>query len=68
MFELGEALAPWIASFAATETVVGGSMARSWDVLHVGFERGVRTVAGCVQVAASRLLDDAPLIGAAVSV
>jgi glucokinase len=68
MFELGEALAPWIASFGATETVVGGSMARSWDVLHAGFERGVRTVAGSVQVAASRLLDDAPLIGAAVSV
>jgi glucokinase len=66
MFELGEALRPWIARFKASETVIGGSMARSWDVLGGAFERGVRSRTGTVGVRASRLFDDAPLIGAAL--
>jgi glucokinase len=66
MFELGEALAPSIVSFRATEIVVGGSMARSWDVLGPAFERGIkRENTATISVRASRLFDDAPLIGAA---
>ncbi|WP_022899029.1 ROK family protein [Humibacter albus] len=67
MFELGTALAPWIARFGATETVVGGSMARSWDVLGGPFARAVQDVtAETVNIRASTLFDDAPLIGSAM--
>lgn len=66
MVELGEALAPWIESFRATEVAVGGSMARSWDVLGPAFEGAIRRHNGAgVVVRPSRLFDDAPLIGAA---
>jgi glucokinase len=67
MFELGEVLAPWTRSFRATEVVVGGSMARSWDILGPAFVLGV-TGQGMTPpvIWPSRLLDDAPLIGAAV--
>jgi glucokinase len=67
MVELGGVLAPWVESFGATEVVVGGSMARSWDVLGAGFIRGITLDATApVAVRPSGLLDDAPLIGAAV--
>jgi len=67
MFELGGVLAPWVDSFHATELVVGGSMARSWDVLGTAFVRGITSsTAARVAVRASALLDDAPLVGAAV--
>ncbi|WP_460570555.1 ROK family protein [Humibacter soli] len=69
MFELGEALGPWVVRFRASEVVVGGSMARSWDVLGPAFERGLASTdvrTDRVTVRASRLFDDAPLIGAAV--
>lgn len=67
MFELGEALGPWLARFGATETVVGGSMARSWDILGAAFERGATGHGGePIRVRAARLFDDAPLVGAAV--
>lgn len=67
MFELGEAIRPWIVRFRASETIVGGSMARSWDILGPAFERGLNAeVATATSVRASRLFDDAPLIGAAV--
>jgi glucokinase len=67
MFELGDALLPSIKKFRATELVVGGSMARSWDVLGPAFGRGItRDHAVSVSVQSSKLFDDAPLIGAAV--
>ncbi|MCU1526926.1 MAG: hypothetical protein JWP75_689 [Frondihabitans sp.] len=66
MVDLGCALAPWFARFLAREVVVGGSMARSWDVLGPAFERGVENATSMpVRIRPSRLFDDAPLIGAA---
>ena len=67
MLQLGEVLAPWTRRFQATEVVVGGSMARSWDVLGPAFVRGIAGQdAAPPAVRSSLLLDDAPLIGAAV--
>ena len=66
MVQLGGVLAPWVDSFRATEVVVGGSMARSWDILGAAFSRGL-AIGGhsTVAVHPSKLLDDAPLVGAA---
>jgi glucokinase len=67
MFDLGAALRPCVVRFQASELVIGGSMARSWDVLGASFERGVRQdMALPLSVRPSHLFDDAPLIGAAM--
>jgi glucokinase len=69
MDELGQALAPWVQRFGATEVVVGGSMSRSWDVLGPALTRGIVRggyAPAPVAVRASILFDDAPLIGAAM--
>lgn len=69
LFELGAALAPWLAAFEATVLVVGGSMSRSWDLLEPPFRAGIEgarpELAASLTLAASPLLDDAPLLGAA---
>jgi glucokinase len=68
MRALGEAIAPWVESFAATVVVVGGSIARSWDVLGPPFGAGLRSAGPSladIPVRAAHLPDDAPLIGAA---
>jgi glucokinase len=44
--------------------VVGGSISQSWDLIQPPLERGLG--ATTVQTARSELLDDAPLIGAAL--
>jgi len=58
---LGRALAPWIASFDPEAIVVGGSIARSWDLLAplLGAAFPGR------EVRPALLGDDAPLLGAA---
>ena len=67
MSGLGTALAPWIARFDASEIVVGGSMARSWDVFGAALAGAVVAGVGeSVTVRPTRLFDDAPLIGAAL--
>jgi glucokinase len=38
---LGEALAPWVASFGAQVVVVGGAMVRSWDLIAAPLRRGL---------------------------
>lgn len=43
MTVLGDTLAPWLARFAAERLVVGGSIARSWDVLGPWFTAVVET-------------------------
>ena len=51
---------PWVRSFAAERVVVGGSIARAWDI----FAGPLRGLGPGVAVPADRL-DDAPLLGAA---
>ncbi|MEV5607287.1 ROK family protein [Streptomyces sp. NPDC052225] len=63
---LGQALAPHIARFEATAVIIGGSMARSWDLIHPAFTRGLSQAAGpAVPVLPARQSAEAPLIGAA---
>lgn len=65
MRHLGAFVAPLIESFGATILVVGGSISQSWDLI----EQPLRDGLGAAQVviARSELLDDAPLIGAALA-
>lgn len=58
---LGRALAPWLRSFEPEVIVVGGSIARSWDVLEPLLEQAF---AGR-RLRAATLGEDAALIGAA---
>ena len=71
MSALGGALRPWVDRFGATRVVVGGSIARSWDViaapLHAGITRDGRTTARDPQLVPAALGSRAPLVGAAVA-
>lgn len=40
---LGLALSPWLSRFGATALVVGGSMGRSWDLVHPPLTAGIRS-------------------------
>jgi glucokinase len=60
---LGRALGGPIRDFGADLVVVGGSMARSWDLFEAWFAAGAGAHAPLVRVALHP--DDAPLIGAA---
>ncbi|WP_369211271.1 ROK family protein [Streptomyces flavofungini] len=63
---LGRALAPWITRFEATAVVLGGSMARSWDLVHPALGTGLTSVGGLdVPVVPARWPEEAPLLGAA---
>ncbi|PPS90677.1 ROK family protein [Streptomyces sp. MH60] len=63
---LGQALAPWIDRFAATAVVIGGSMARSWDLIHPALTTGLASADGPdVPVRPARQPEEAPLLGAA---
>jgi glucokinase len=66
---LGRALAPWIDAFDAGVLVAGGSISRSWDLLEAAFRAGIAAAypgrAASLELRASHLLDDAPLLGAA---
>jgi glucokinase len=64
---LGLALAPWIDRFDATAVVVGGSMARSWDLIHPALTAGLASAGGPddVPVRPARNPEEAPLTGAA---
>jgi len=76
MRALGAALAPWVAGFGASRLVVGGSIARSWDVIGPPLRRGLGEPApggaagagpaGDVVVVPAVLGARAPLTGAAV--
>lgn len=60
--DLGAFLRPWVAAFAPSCLVVGGSIARSWDLL----ERGLGSLAADVAVLTpAEHIDDAALLGAA---
>jgi glucokinase len=63
---LAELLAPWLARFEATCLVVGGSIARSWDVFGTRVRAGLESVECLRAVDAAEYLEDAPLLGAAL--
>jgi glucokinase len=62
-------IAPWLKRFGAAVLVVGGSIARSWDLVAAPLEAGIRhsgpAVAGELLVVPAELPERAPLIGAA---
>ncbi|WP_330175981.1 ROK family protein [Streptomyces sp. NBC_01498] len=63
---LGQALAPWIERFEATAVVIGGSMARSWDLIQPALSSGLLLSGGTTaRVLPAGQPADAPLIGAA---
>lgn len=64
MEHLGRFVAPFIADFGATVFVVGGSISQSWDLIEPPLRRGLGELK--VETARSALLDDAPLLGAAL--
>jgi glucokinase len=61
---LGRFVAPFIADFGAAVFVVGGSISQSWDLIEPPLRRGLGDLE--VMTARSELLDDAPLVGAAL--
>jgi glucokinase len=64
----GEALGPCLDGFGAEVLVVGGSIARSWDVVADPIRAGMRRHAAAldaVTVTRAAHLADAPLLGAA---
>lgn len=62
---LAEFLTPWLRAFGPTCLVVGGSIARSWDLLEGGLRTGLEVHEWLGTVRAAEWLDDAPLLGAA---
>jgi glucokinase len=60
--DLAEFLRPWLAAFDPSCLVVGGSIARSWELLRGGLEPLEAEVA---VVTPAEHIDDAPLLGAA---
>ncbi|WIE64342.1 ROK family protein [Curtobacterium sp. MCLR17_036] len=66
---LGTALRPWVERFAADRVVVGGSIARSWDVVGGPLRDTIApdTRADDGPVVAALLGTRAPLVGAAVA-
>jgi glucokinase len=59
--DLAEFLEPSLAGFRPTCVVVGGSIARAWDLIGAVLEQALPQVA----VGAAASIDDAPLLGAA---
>jgi glucokinase len=60
--DLADFLRPWLAAFAPSCLVIGGSIARAWDLLHGGLD-SLRT--DVAVLAPAEQIDDAPLLGAA---
>ncbi|MEU6457038.1 ROK family protein [Streptomyces sp. NPDC047065] len=63
---LGRALAPWTDRFEATAVIIGGSVARSWGLIHPALTAGLASAGGRrVPVLPARRTEEAPLLGAA---
>jgi len=62
---LGEFLLPSLQAFEPGCLVVGGSIARSWELIRTGLLAELRRVDSLETVTAAEYLDDAPLLGAA---
>ena len=59
------AIAPWLRSFGADLVVVGGSIARSWDLVGPSLAEGFDAAGALVTVVPAAHPDDAALFGAA---
>ena len=62
---LGEFLDPWIARFAPTAVVFGGSITRAWDLFADTFRESSYAASRLDRCAPAERLDAAPLLGAA---
>lgn len=62
---LGEFLAPWVERFAPTCVVLGGSIARSWDLWAEDFHAACPPATDLDYCGVAEHLDEAPLLGAA---
>jgi glucokinase len=62
--DLGEFLVPALEAFAPTCLVVGGSIARAWELMEPALEQRLTAFRPLVLARAARI-DDAPLLGAA---
>jgi glucokinase len=62
---LGEFLTPWLRRFEPSCLVVGGSIARSWELFEESLRAELEPLASLETITAAAELDDAPLLGAA---
>jgi glucokinase len=62
---LGEFLAPWLERFSPTCLVLGGSIARSWDLWSDDFRAACAPARRLSSCGVAAHLDEAPLLGAA---
>ena len=62
---LGEFLAPWLTAFEPSCLVVGGSIARSWELFEASLRAELEPIESVATVTLAEQLDDAPLLGAA---
>jgi glucokinase len=62
---LGEFLTPWLRAFEPSCLVVGGSIARSWELFGASLRTELEPIESLATVTAAQHLDDAPLLGAA---
>jgi glucokinase len=62
---LGEFLTPWLRRFEPSCLVVGGSIARSWELFEQSLRADLESVASLETITAAAELEDAPLLGAA---
>ena len=64
---LGQFLTPWLRVFEPSCLVVGGSIARSWDLFEDTLQAELEPIPGLRTVTVAGQLEDAPLLGAAFS-
>ena len=62
---LGQFLTPWLRAFEPTCLVVGGSIARSWDIFEDTLRAELGTIPRLRTVTVAAQLEDAPILGAA---
>ncbi|MEV0849695.1 ROK family protein [Streptomyces sp. NPDC049954] len=67
---LGAALAPWLSAFGAEAVIVGGSVARAWDLVRPAVDAGITQAGPRTDIVLRRAerLVAAPLLGAALHV
>jgi glucokinase len=61
---LGEFLLPWLRTFEPSCLVVGGSIARSWNLIEASLLAELDQIESLESVTVAEHLDDAPLLGA----
>ena len=62
---LGQFLTPWLRSFGASCLVVGGSIARSWELFEGSLRAELEPITALRTATVAEQLEDAPLLGAA---